>query len=140
MLSSPRILIVDDNESGLAARKMVIEELGYAVTTAASPAEALQYFVPGQFALVVTDYKFPGMNGFELIGTIRQQDAGVPIVLISGFADAMGMSEASTGASVVIQKSSTEVQQLVRTVNRLLKRKKPVKRQTRISKGRAASA
>ena len=140
MLASPRILLVDDNESGLAARKMVIEELGYVVTTAAGPLEALRYFAPGQFALVVTDYKFPEMNGLQLISALRRQDPDVPVVLISGFADALGMSEASTGANVVIQKSSTEVQQLIRTVNRLLKGKKPVKRQTRPPKSRSASA
>ena len=140
MLASPRILLVDDNESGLAARKMVIEELGYVVTTAAGPAEALRYFVPGQFALVVTDYKFPEMNGLQLISALRRQDPDVPVVLISGFADALGMSEASTGANVVLQKSATEVQQLIRTVNRLLKGKKPVKRQTRPSKRQSASA
>ena len=139
MLALPRILLVDDNESGLAARKAVLEELGYSITTAVSPGEALGYFAAGSFALVVTDFKLPDMNGVELIAAVRRIEPGLLVVLISGFAEVMGMTEASTGANAVIQKSSTEVTQLVRTVNRLLKRK-PAKRQIRPPKSRSATA
>jgi len=47
----------------------------------------------------------------------------LPIVLISGYVDTLGMNEASTGADVVIQKSANEVSHLIRSVSRLLRRK-----------------
>jgi CheY-like chemotaxis protein len=119
-----RILLVDDNANGLAARKSVLEELGYSIVTSTSGADALEQFEsPDPFDLVVTDYKMPRMDGLELIGRLRKHTPSLPIVLISGYVDTLGMNEASTGADVVIQKSANEVSHLIRSVNRLLRRK-----------------
>ena len=65
----------------------------------------------------------PRMDGLELIGRLRKHTPDLPIVLVSGYVDTLGMNEASTGADVVIQKSANEVSHLVRSVNRLLRRK-----------------
>jgi CheY-like chemotaxis protein len=122
-----RILLVDDNRLGLVARKSVLEEQGYQITTANQGEEGLQRFLGGSFDLVITDYKMPKMNGLELIERIRERSSGVPIILISGYVDGLGMTEDSTGADVVIPKNAHEVPHLVRSVNRLLGRtpKKP---------------
>src|SRR5579862_7127475 len=120
-----RILLVDDNVSGSTARKTVLEELGHKIHVTSSGADALELFGQHKFDLVVTDYKMPRMDGLELIGRLRKQQPEILIVLVSGFVDALGLSEATTGADAVIQKSANEVPHLVRAVNRLLRRKKP---------------
>ena len=114
---------MDDNANGLAARRSVLEELGYGIVTAANGPEALEKFAVEKFDLVVTDYKMPRMDGLELISRLRKLAPDLPIVLVSGFVDTLGMNEASTGADVVIQKSANEVSHLARSVNRLLRRK-----------------
>lgn len=121
------ILLVDDNKLGLSARKSVLEELGHRIATAANGVEALELFARQTFDLVVTDYKMPRMDGLELIAGLRKMSPELPVILISGFVDALGLSEENTGADVVIQKSANEVSHLVRSVGRLLKRK-PVKK------------
>jgi CheY-like chemotaxis protein len=118
---------VDDNHLGLIARRSVLEELGYSITTATQGQEALERFAGGKFDLVITDYKMPKMNGLELIRRIREQAGGVPIILISGYAEALGLTESSSGANVVIPKSANEVPHLVRSVGRLLNRNTPKK-------------
>jgi CheY-like chemotaxis protein len=118
-----RILLVDDNVHGLSARKSVLEELGHKIATASSGEEALERLVGDPFDLVVTDYKMQSMDGLELIVRLRKQSPDLPIILISGFVDSLGLSEANTGADVVIQKSANEVSHLVRAVGRLLRRK-----------------
>lgn len=122
-----RILLVDDNKLGLIARKSVLEDLGYRITTAMEGQEAFERFAREKFDLVITDYKMPRMNGLELIAKIRERADGVPIILISGYAEALGMTEANTGATVVIAKSANEVPHLIRSVNRLLRRTAPKK-------------
>jgi CheY-like chemotaxis protein len=117
------ILLVDDNVSGSSARKTVLEELGHRIHVAASGADALEQFSQHKYDLVVTDYKMPRMDGLELIGRLRKQTPDIPIVLISGFVDTLGLNEATTGADSVIQKSANEVTHLVRAVNRLLRKK-----------------
>lgn len=128
-----RILLVDDNEMGLRARKVVLEELGYEVTAVCCSVEALQHFSTGGFSLVVTDYKMPRLDGIQFIACIREASPAIPVIMISGFAEALGLDEGNTGADIVIQKNSHEVLALTRAVTRLLTRKpprKPVRLQT----------
>lgn len=123
-----RLLLVDDHPAGLAARGSVLTELGFAITTAGSAEVALKKFQAEPFPLVVTDYKLPGMTGVDLIAGIRAVAPETRIVLISGFVDALGLTEQSTGADAVLAKSANEVTQLIRAVQRLLRRsvaKKP---------------
>lgn len=121
--ASQFILLVDDNANGLKARKTVLEELGYTIVTAPNGSEALDQFGSEKFALVVTDYKMPRMDGLELIGHLRKREPNLPIILISGFADALGLNEDNTKADVVIQKNANEVSHLTRAVARLLRPK-----------------
>ncbi len=118
-----KILLVDDNANGVAARKSVLQELGYRITTASCGATALEQFCAHRFDLVITDYKMPRMDGLELISRLRKQAPEVPIILISGFTDTLGLNEESTGADAVLQKSNNEVSHLLRAVNRLLRKK-----------------
>src|SRR5438105_4730335 len=104
--ASAHILIVDDNNMGLAARRTVLEELGYRVQTCASPQDALEQCAKTRFDVVVTDYKMPRMNGVEFIRELRKQYPTVPVILISGFVDTLGFNESTTGADAVIQKSA----------------------------------
>ncbi|MBE7542492.1 MAG: response regulator [Bryobacteraceae bacterium] len=144
--TSTRILLVDDNRAGLAARRAVLEELGYNTTGAECPKRALELFHAARegaeaFDLLVTDFKMPAMTGLELIRQVRASVPTLPVILISGFVDALGLTEASTGANVVIMKSANEVQHLVRAAKRLLGgalRKPP--RRTNSTPGSAAAA
>ncbi|MBI2684927.1 MAG: response regulator [Acidobacteria bacterium] len=126
--AAQRLLLVDDHPAGLAARSSVLNELGFCITSASSAESALEKFRAEPFPLVVTDYKLPGKTGVDLIAGIRAVAPETRIVLISGFVDALGLTEQSTGADAVLSKSANEVSQLIRAVNRLLRRtvaKKP---------------
>lgn len=103
---------------------MVLEELGYRIVTASNGRDALEQFTPRAFKLVVTDYKMPHMDGLELITHLRKREPDLPIVLISGFADTLGLNEQNTNADVVIQKSANEVSHLVQAVSRLVRAKR----------------
>ena len=122
-----RILLVDGNAAGLAARKMVLEEQGHKVFVATGVADAAEQFEQHKFDVVVTDHKMPRMDGLGLIKNIHAHSPATPVVLLSGFVDALGLNEQTTGAAAVIQKSAHEVPHLVRAVARLMK-KKPVKK------------
>ena len=114
------ILLVDDNQDGVVARRSVLEELGYTVVPACSGPDALMCVEQQQFDLIITDFKMKPMDGLELISSLRKREFQNPIILLSGFADSLGLREESTGANVVIQKSANEITQLVRSTKRLL--------------------
>jgi CheY-like chemotaxis protein len=117
--STVQILLVDDNRLGLMARKMILEAAGYSVETAISGEEAWEIFQKIQFDVVVTDFRMGGMDGLELIRMIRGTGSPARIVLLSGFAACLGMTEESSGADEVLCKSNKEVPELLRAVKRL---------------------
>lgn len=137
-----RVLLVDDNRSGMMARRSVLDELGYATDGTTDPRKALDMFRKEPYDLVVTDYKMPELDGIELITKLRAEKPGIPVVMISGFVDALGLTEKNTGANAVIMKSSNEVQHLVRSVARLLKTpRKPARSEHggKLARGKAAN-
>jgi hypothetical protein len=57
----------------------------------------------------------------------------MPIIMLSGFVEPLGLDEFSTGADAVLAKCSNEAASLLRTVQRLLTRRplrKPVAKET----------
>ena len=106
----------------MVARRTVLEELGYTVYTGTNGQEALNVLQHQTVDLVITDFRMPNMDGVELINHIRQLRADLPIILLSGFVEPLGLSEESTGADVVLSKSAGEMGFLVRSVRRLLSR------------------
>jgi len=118
--STALILLVDDNRDGVLARRSVLEELGYQVVTACCGVDALLLQEQRNPDLVITDYRMSPMDGLELIAQLRTSGFQKPIILLSGFAETLGMRSENTGADVVIQKSSNEVANLVRYTKRLL--------------------
>lgn len=117
------VLLVCHNRSGLAARKAVLEELGYRITPAANGEEALELFEKAKYDLVITDYRMGRIDGIELIRRIRGIDERAKVILLSGHAEALGLTASSTSADAVLAKSANEVSHLVRAAQRLLRQK-----------------
>lgn len=136
------ILLVDDNAHGLVARRNILEELGYQVVSASSGQEALQLTSEHHFDVIVTDYRMPAMDGVALIAALRERHFANPIILLSGFLAHLGLTEETTGADLLIQKSANETDHLVRGVKKLLAApRKPAGSQTQsIAKAKRASS
>jgi two-component system response regulator FlrC len=117
---------VDDNRDGNIARRCVLEELGYQVVLAGCGGEALKVLGQQPVDLVVTDYKMNPVNGLELIAKLREAHFQLPVILLTGFADTLGLTPHNTGADIVVQKNASELSTLLRNIRRLLARpKKP---------------
>ncbi|HUJ21447.1 MAG TPA: response regulator [Bryobacteraceae bacterium] len=136
------LLLVDDNPHGLIARQTVLEELGYTIHTGSSGADALTLLEKKKVDLVITDFRMPNMDGVELINRIREAHGDIPIILLSGFVEPLGLTEESTGADVVLAKSAGEVGFLIRSVKRLLNRppRKPLESERLPSSKKVRSA
>ncbi len=114
------ILLVDDNRDGSDARRSVLEQLGFQVTYAGSGEDALQMIDRQPFDLVVTDLIMEPMDGKELISILRNRGFKSPIVLLTGFANMLGLKPETTGADAVLNKSAKEIDEIVRQARRLL--------------------
>ena len=86
-MSTKTILIVDDEESVLYVLKNSLIKLGheYRILTAQDGNSALRFFEKYQIDLVVTDYRMNGMNGLELLETIRNVQPSTCVIFITAF-------------------------------------------------------
>jgi PAS domain S-box-containing protein len=84
-----RILLVDDEEPIMRMEQMMLERLGYQVTTRISSPDALAAFKanPDLFDLVISDRGMPNMTGDQLAGELISIRPGIPIILCTGFSN-----------------------------------------------------
>jgi len=87
------VLLVDDEELVRAATAEMLSDLGYDVVEAKSAEQALNLIADGLvFDLMVTDHLMPGMNGVELVRRIRADRPTLPVLIVSGYAEAEGIA------------------------------------------------
>ncbi len=83
-----RLLLVDDDDLVRASTAAVLKEQGHEVIDVASGKEALVLLRAGErFDLLVTDFVMPQMSGAELIRETRGLRPGLPVLMITGYAD-----------------------------------------------------
>ena len=81
-LSSPTILVVDDEPSLLHALSYTLRQEGYRVEVAANGVEAIQAARREKPQAVVLDVMLPGIDGLQVCRTLRSEST-VPILLLS---------------------------------------------------------
>ena len=84
-----RILLVDDEEPIVRMEQMMLERLGYQVTTRMSSSDALAAFKanPGNFDLVISDRGMPNMTGDQLARELILIRPEIPVIICTGFCD-----------------------------------------------------
>ncbi|MFC3076699.1 PAS domain-containing protein [Phenylobacterium terrae] len=85
-----RILVVEDNAAVGEFARQLLHDFGYETVWAAHAAEALQRLeAEGAFDLVFSDVVMPGMSGVELAEELRRRWPSLPVVLTTGYSDAL---------------------------------------------------
>jgi two-component system, OmpR family, response regulator MprA len=78
-----RILVVDDDAAVTSVLRRGFAYEGYAVSTAASGAEALASAREQPPDIVVLDIMMPGMDGLDVCRRLRQADEALPILMLT---------------------------------------------------------
>jgi CheY-like chemotaxis protein len=86
------LLLIDDNAIQAATRQTILKRAGYVVFAVLSPERALEQLrnhdYPDPIDLVITDHLMPGMNGAEFVVRLREFSPDLPVLVISGLAEA----------------------------------------------------
>ncbi len=110
LASAPRaltILVVEDDPRVLAATTGALEELGHDVVGCDDPLTAPQLLGAHAIDLILTDVLMPRQTGPEMIATLPDRYADLPVIFVTGFA---GDTEASGfGDHQVLRKPFTLV-------------------------------
>ncbi|HWQ91618.1 MAG TPA: sigma-54 dependent transcriptional regulator, partial [Clostridia bacterium] len=84
---APRILIVDDDAGQRSLLDSFLKSQGFEAITATSGEDALQKLSAEDFAMMISDVRMPGLSGLETLRRARQQDAVLPVLLVTAYAD-----------------------------------------------------
>ena len=92
------ILLVDDEENIISMEKMMLERLGYQITSRISSIDALEAFRANsdKFDLVITDMAMPNMSGDKLSAELTRIRPNIPILLCTGFSETMSEEKAAS--------------------------------------------
>ena len=86
------LLLIDDNAVQAATRQTILKRAGYFVIAVLSPERALEQLrnneYPTTVDLIITDHLMPGMNGREFVAALREFAPEIPVIVISGLAEA----------------------------------------------------
>ncbi len=87
------VLLVEDEAAVRTALQGMLTEMGYRVLAASSGLEALELYDRhrDEIAVVLTDAVMPWMDSASLIQALRERDAGVKVVVMSGYLPKNGL-------------------------------------------------
>jgi DNA-binding NtrC family response regulator len=86
-MTEKTIMVVDDEADIRYALDLYLSHCGYKVLKAETSEEALSLFKVFSPAIILSDLKMPGMDGIELLRTIKRQSPDTEIIMITGHGD-----------------------------------------------------
>ncbi len=127
MPQTKSLLVADDQPSILEALDLLLTPEGYALTTAKSPVEVLSKSPSDAFSAILIDLNYTrdttsGQEGLDLLTTLRQRDAHLPIIVMTAWANVdLAVEAMRRGASDFIQKpwDNTRLLTVLRTQTEL---------------------
>ncbi|OQX56275.1 MAG: hypothetical protein B5M53_02280 [Candidatus Cloacimonas sp. 4484_209] len=81
------ILIVEDDEDSRNLIARFLKNDGYDVTLAEDGVDALLNLGKGDYDLIISDVKMPNLDGFTLLGLIKQKKIKTPVVFLTSLKD-----------------------------------------------------
>jgi DNA-binding NtrC family response regulator len=84
---TPRILIVDDDPGQRSLLDSFLRGQGFETVLAGSGEEALDKLRGGDFGMMISDVRMPGLSGLETLRQARQEHAVLPVLLVTAYAD-----------------------------------------------------
>ncbi len=87
-LGGLRVLVVEDSIDAAGALRVLLQLEGADVTVAHDGVEGLRCLADDRFDLVLSDIGMPGMDGYEFVANLRQQEnsRNLPAIALTGFA------------------------------------------------------
>jgi DNA-binding NtrC family response regulator len=85
MANRGRILIADDEKSFLKFSAKLLKKEGYQCDTAKDGPAAVGFLRENRYDVVISDIRMPGNTGLRLAQEVGSLQAGVPVVIVTGY-------------------------------------------------------
>ncbi|MFC1543870.1 sigma-54-dependent transcriptional regulator [Gemmatimonadota bacterium] len=118
-----RILVVDDESRMASLIQRELEDRGHGAATAGDGPAALEEIERGNFDLVVTDLRMPGMDGLELLSAIKAKEPQIEVILMTAYASAQTAVRAMKDGAFDYLIKPFEMDELAIMVDRISERR-----------------
>lgn len=82
-----RVLLVEDESRLRDMLNRAIRDMGFVITAVGSAEAGLRVIDQRQCDIIIIDLNLPGMGGMELFEQLRQRQADVQVIVLTGFGD-----------------------------------------------------
>ena len=113
-----RILVVEDEEKLRRVIELQLISAGFEVDKAAAAEEGLK--LVDRADLVLTDLRLPNLDGLQLLGLIRRQNAQVPVVMMTAYGSVETAVEAMKAGATDFLLKPFSLDHLMQVVNKAL--------------------
>jgi len=84
---NPKLLLADDEEGIRKVLGIYLADSGFEVLTAENGIQALEIFRDAKPSIVLTDLRMPGVDGIDLLRTIKSERPETEVIMITGHGD-----------------------------------------------------
>jgi two-component system response regulator HydG len=84
---APRILVVDDDPGQRSLLDSFLRGQGFDIVLAESGERALELLPAGNFSMMISDVRMPGLSGLETLRRVRHIFPTLPVLLVTAYAD-----------------------------------------------------
>jgi len=138
-ISKPiNIMFVDDDKVTGSVMQRNCDSAQYRCTVFDNAEACLDAFRENPADLVITDLRMPGMNGFDLLSKLREIDAEIPVLVMTGYSSVENAVEAMKRGATDFIKKPFDFQELKLMIERIIQSIK-LKNENRLLKRRLSS-
>ncbi len=119
-MKGQRIMVIDDENIVGKMLKAVLEQDGYVVETFLSADPALARLKEQNFDVVITDLKMKGIDGMEVLHTVKKECPATKVIMITAFASLDAAVEALRGKVDDFFPKPVKIKDLKACIERLL--------------------
>jgi len=104
-MTNHNVYVVDDDQAVRDSLRWLIESVGLHVKTFSNGQELLENFNESEISCLVLDVRMPGISGLDLQQRLKNMNAKIPVIIVTGHADVpMAIQAMKAGAFDFIEK------------------------------------
>jgi DNA-binding NtrC family response regulator len=114
--ATPRVLIVDDDAGQRSLLNSFLTGQGFKTVVVDSGERALEVLRTQEISMMISDVRMPGLTGLETLRLARQEQARLPILLVTAFTDVRDAVDAIRDGAVDYLAKPIDLDQLLAAV------------------------
>lgn len=118
-----KLMVIEDDHAVAACLRELFELAGHSCDTYTAPREGVRAYKIGGYDVVFTDIKMPGMNGLEVLETLRSRDPRACVIIMTGYADLENAIGAVNAGAYAFFRKPLEVERIKSCLKRIEREK-----------------